>query len=239
MPYRLATSQRILKLPLLLYCLLVLNTSRRYNLIMQPIKRSELWHAEVTLLVAVILQLTISKQLQLGPKYMVSGLLVLLIVATAFTAPKRHLGNARRHITISTLLIGLVSLANAGELALLTHALIHDTQIPGKSLLSGALAIFLTNIIVFGLWYWELDGPGLSGRHTLTDHQFQFPQSSKSSWQPTFFDYLYVSLTNSTAFSPTDTLPLTHFAKGLMSAQALIALLTVVLVTARAVNILG
>jgi uncharacterized membrane protein len=206
---------------------------------MQPINRSELWHAELTLTVAVLLQLTISKQLQLGPKYMVAGLLVLLIVATAFTAPKRHLGKAAPHITISTLLIGLVSLANAGELALLTHALIHDSQIPGKSLLSGAFAIFLTNIIVFGLWYWELDGPGLSGRHTLADDQFQFPQSSKPSWRPAFFDYLYVSLTNSTAFSPTDTVPLTHFAKGLMSAQALIALLTVVLVTARAVNILG
>jgi uncharacterized membrane protein len=206
---------------------------------MQPIKRSELWHAELTLMVAVILQLTISKQLQLGPKYMVASLLLLLIIATAFTAPRRHLGKATQHLTLSTLLIGLVSLANAGELALLINALIHNSTIPGKTLLVGAFAIFLTNIIVFGLWYWELDGPGLSGRHTRSDEQFQFPQTSKDSWRPAFFDYLYVSLTNSTAFSPTDTMPLTHFAKGLMSAQALIALITVVLVTARAVNILG
>jgi uncharacterized membrane protein len=206
---------------------------------MQPIKRSELWHAEITLMVAVILQLTISKHLQIGPKHLVAGLLMLLIVATAFTAPKRHLGKAKSHLTLSTLLIGLVSLANAAELALLINALLHNTQIGGRSLLSGAFAIFLTNIIVFGLWYWELDGPGLSGRHTRSDEQFQFPQTAKPSWRPAFFDYLYVSLTNSTAFSPTDTLPLTHFAKGLMSVQALIALITVVLVTARAVNILG
>jgi uncharacterized membrane protein len=206
---------------------------------MHPIDRTELWHAEATLALAIILQITISPKLQLGPKYLVASLLLLLVVAVAFTAPKRHLDRVRSHLTISTLLIGLVSLANAGELAMLTNALIHSSDIPGKSLLSGALAIFLTNIIVFGLWYWELDSPGLSGRHKRANDDFQFPQSSRATWRPTFFDYLYVSLTNSTAFSPTDTMPLTHMAKVLMSVQALIALLTVVLVTARAVNILG
>jgi uncharacterized membrane protein len=161
------------------------------------------------------------------------------VVAIAFTAPRRHIKGAGAHTTLATLLIAVVSLANAAELALLTNALIHGSDIPGKSLLSGALAIFLTNIIVFGLWYWELDSPGLTGRRNRKNDDFQFPQSQASGWKPTFFDYLYVSLTNSTAFSPTDTMPLTHGAKALMSIQALIALLTVVLVTARAVNILG
>lgn len=206
---------------------------------MKPIEHNELWHAEATLFVAIILQLTISKHLQFGSKYLVAGLLTLLVVAVAFTAPKRHLGKGGAHVTIATVLIALVSLANAGQLALLVNALIHNSVIPGKSLLSGAFAIFLTNIIVFGLWYWELDSPGLTGRRKRTKADFQFPQNSQSTWRPTFFDYLYVSLTNNTAFSPTDTMPLTHIAKGLMSAQALIALLTVVLVTARAVNILG
>jgi uncharacterized membrane protein len=207
---------------------------------MQPIEQNELWHAEATLFVAIILQLTISKDLMLGPRYMVAALLTLLVIAVAFTAPRRHVRNAGTHVTIATLLIGLVSLANAGELALLTKALIHGSSIPGKTLLSGALAIFLTNIIVFALWYWELDSPGLTGRRRRSQDDFQFPQQAgNSGWRPTFFDYLYVSITNSTAFSPTDTMPLTHFAKSLMSTQALIALLTVVLVTARAVNILG
>jgi uncharacterized membrane protein len=206
---------------------------------MQPIKHNELWHAEATLFVAIILQLTISKHLLIGPRYLVSGLLALLVVAIAFTAPRRHIGKASTHITLATLMIALVSLANAGELAMLTHALITNSDIPGRDLLSGALAIFLTNIIVFGLWYWELDSPGLTGRRNRKNDDFQFPQSNQESWKPTFFDYLYVSLTNSTAFSPTDTMPLTHGAKSLMSIQALIALLTVVLVTARAVNILG
>jgi uncharacterized membrane protein len=207
---------------------------------MQPIKQNELWHAQSALVVAIILQLSISKHLVVGPRYFVAILLALLVVAIAFTAPRRHIDKSGTHVTLATLLIGLVSLANAGELALLTKALITGSSLPGKSLLSGALAIFLTNIIVFGLWYWELDSPGLTGRRRRTKDDFQFPQQQDPGrWDPTFFDYLYVSITNSTAFSPTDTMPLTHFAKGLMSIQALIALITVVLVTARAVNILG
>jgi uncharacterized membrane protein len=171
----------------------------------------------------------------------VAGLLLLLLVAISLTAPQRHVGKAKYHITIATLLIGIVSVANATELALLINNLVHPSAgVHGKSLLYGAFAIFLTNIIVFGLWFWEIDSPGLSGRHKMSDAQFQFPNSDNDqNWRPQFFDYLYVSITNSTAFSPTDTMPLTHATKALMSAQALIALLTVVLVTARAVNILG
>jgi uncharacterized membrane protein len=205
---------------------------------MHPIGRKELWVAELTLLLAAGLQLTMSDELRIGPKYLVAVMLLLLIFAISFTAPRRHIGNPKSHVTIATTLIAIVSIANAGELALLVNALLHNSDIPGKSLLSGAFAIFLTNIIVFGLWFWELDSPGLSGRHKKDARNFLFPQSDKG-WNPLFLDYLYVSITNSTAFSPTDTMPLTHPAKLLMSGQALISLITVVLVTARAVNILG
>jgi hypothetical protein len=209
---------------------------------MHPITRSELWHAQGAILLAIILQLSLSDTLRVGPHFLVAGLELLLVFGIGFTAPRRHKGAEVPHRTISVLLIGLVSMANAGQLALLIRALVNGTTLPGKSLLTGALAIFLTNIIMFGLWYWELDSPGLSGRRKddSEDH-FLFPQNQlkDDSWQPRFSDYLYTSLTNSTAFSPTDTLPLTHSAKVLMSAQALISLLTVVLVTARAVNILG
>ena len=219
------------------------NEGYTYAYMMHPITRKELWQAQTALLVAIALQLTIANELSIGSKSMVALLELLLVFAIGFTAPRRHSTAAGPHKTLSILIIGLVSTANAIELGLLTKALIKGSELPGKTLLSGALAIFLTNIIMFGLWYWELNSPGLSGRHKaeLDDH-FQFPQetSSKSTnWKPTFFDYLYLSLTNSTAFSPTDTLPLTHVAKALMSVQALISLLTVVLVTARAVNILG
>lgn len=208
---------------------------------MKPITRAELWHAQLTLLLAVGLQLSLNSQLRVGSRFLVAGLEVLLIVAIGFTAPRRHKAGAKIHRTFSTMMIALISLANAGQLILLINALINGSDIPGKELLTGALAIFITNIIMFGLWFWELDSPGLTGRHEHDTEHFLFPQEEKSGtdYIPTFFDYLYVSLTNSTAFSPTDTMPLTHFAKSLMSAQALISLLTVVLVTARAVNILG
>lgn len=209
---------------------------------MHPITRRELWYAQITLLTAILLQLTLTDTLRFGPKLLVAGLELLLVFAIGFTGPRRHTNSAVAHRSLSVLLISLVSLANAGQLALLTKALINGSQLPGKTLLSGALAIFLTNIIMFGLWYWELDSPGLSGRHkNKSNENFLFPQyaNGATSWKPGFVDYLYISLTNGTAFSPTDTLPLTHRAKSLMSVQALISLLTVVLVTARAVNILG
>ena len=120
------------------------------------------------------------------------------------------------------------------------------TQEVGKNLLFYATQIWFTNVLVFGLWYWELDrgGPGerCASRHREPD--FLFPQMANPGaatfdWHPSFVDYLYVSFTNATAFSPTDTMPLTEWAKVLMMIQSLASLITVALVAARAVNILG
>jgi hypothetical protein len=101
-------------------------------------------------------------------------------------------------------------------------------------------------VIVFGLWYWELDRGGPSARHDPHHREpdFLFPQmatpgSARPDWAPGFLDYLYVSFTNATAFSPTDTMPLTPLAKSLMAVQSAASLLTVALVAARAVNILS
>jgi hypothetical protein len=110
---------------------------------------------------------------------------------------------------------------------------------------SGA-AIFVTNIIVFGIWYWELDRGGPFARQTGARPypDFMFPQMgnpnvAKPDWRPTFVDYLYVSMTNVMAFSPTDTMPLARWAKMAMAVQAMVALSTAGLVIARAVNVLG
>jgi len=117
-------------------------------------------------------------------------------------------------------------------------------------LLGGGAAVFVTNIIVFGICYWTIDlgGPlgraGTDARHPASRYpDFVFPQSEKpdlapSGWQPRFPDYLYLSFTNVVAFSPTDTMPLTPRAKGLMAVQSVVALSTLVLVIARAVNVL-
>ena len=107
-------------------------------------------------------------------------------------------------------------------------------------------AIYAINVVVFGLWYWETDRGGAGRRAAGRDGppDLLFPQMNDdriqpANWRPQFVDYLYVSLTNATAFSPTDTMPLTANAKWLMSAQSIAALATVGLVVARAVNILS
>jgi hypothetical protein len=105
--------------------------------------------------------------------------------------------------------------------------------------------VWVANVIVFALWYWELDrgGPRQREADGGDTPDFLFPQMTDAKdlmpgWQPAFSDYLYTSTTNATAFSPTDTLPITGKAKLLMSAQSLSSFVLVVLVTARAVNIL-
>lgn len=212
---------------------------------MQPIKNKELWHAQLVLLLAVILQFTIPRSLRIGSRDIIAIIELILIGCVGITAPKRHISFQTFNRTIAALLIAVVSLANITSLVLVINGLLNGTDVAGKNLVTAAFAIFITNIIAFGLWYWELDSPGLTGVKTHDDApKFQFPNmqdgiTQAKKWEPTFFDYVYVSITNSTAFSPTDTMPLTHFAKVLMSIQALIALLTVVLVTARAVNVLG
>lgn len=212
---------------------------------MHPISRKELWHAQLVLLLAVILQFTIPNELRVGNRYWVAIVELVLISGIGVTAPKRHLSFKGFNRTVAVLLIAIVSLANITSLVLVINGLLNGSDVPGKSLVAAAFAIFITNIIAFCLWYWELDSPGLTGvkKHDSAP-SFQFPNMQDEirrieKWEPTFFDYMYLSITNSTAFSPTDTMPLTHFAKVVMSLQALIALLTVVLVTARAVNILG
>jgi uncharacterized membrane protein len=212
---------------------------------MHPIGRKELWHAQLVVLLAVILQFTIPHELRWGDKYTIAVIELVLVACIGVTAPKRHISFKNFNRTVAVLLIALLSFANISSLVLVINGLLNGSQVPGKHLVGAAFAIFVTNIIVFGLWYWELDSPGLTGvkKHDAKP-KFDFPQlesklKEAEGWEPTFFDYLYVSITNASAFSPTDTLPFTHSVKAIMSTQALISLLTVVLVTARAVNILG
>lgn len=206
-------------------------------------KRESIWHVQVAVLVAIVLQLLLSNKLVVGPRYLIVGLEVLLLVALAIFGPfKKQISFGLRR-TLAVALIAIISLSNITSLVLVINSLFTKSGVTGRQLIVSGLAIYLTNIIIFGLWYWELDSNGVQGQSpTILPVDFLFPQMSMkdtASWNPTFFDYLYVSVTNASAFSPTDTLPLTHRAKLLMTLQSITSLLTVALVAARAVNILG
>jgi len=211
----------------------------------EAFRRREMVYAQTALLIAIALGLSLDKSLVVGPKYIIAVLELFLVFGIGITAPLKHSLGAILRRNFSLLLIALISLANGASMILVANDLIKGSSIQGRQLIFAAFAIFVTNIIIFSLWYWEIDSPGLTGiRKHDDDPKFQFPQMAinipeTKDWEPSYFDYLYLSTTNASAFSPTDALPMTHGAKLLMGLQAFISLLTVVLVTARAVNILG
>jgi hypothetical protein len=214
----------------------------------QPEVRPEpTWPATLAILVILILQLTLLHRLTVGPNWLEPVLEVLILIPVTVRAPLRlrlrDEAGERRGLAIA--LLALINAANLVSLALLVRSLLAGSKASGVALIYDALKLWLTNIIVFGLWFWELDRGGLAARSQDVDlpPDFAFPQTitpglAGPGWRPSFLDYLYVSFTNATAFSPTDTMPLSPWAKTLMAVEALISLLTIALVAARAVNIL-
>jgi hypothetical protein len=143
-------------------------------------------------------------------------------------------------------LAALISFANAWSVVGLATGLVRGTEgeNAGPLLVTGG-AIWLTNVIVFGLWYWEFDrgGPVARALGTRPYPDFQFvqmtsPELAPPDWEPAFADYLYLAFTNAAAFSPTDVMPLSRWAKLAMTLQSVISIVTVALIVARAVNIL-
>ena len=168
-----------------------------------------------------------------------------LIVVLLVTNPGRISREEIRLRVIGVSLIALATVTNVISLVELLHALLYGSKAAGRPLVYASVPIWLTNVIVFGLWYWELDRGGPAARQS-PDHRrpdFLFPQMStpgaSPGWAPKLLDYFYTSFTNATAFSPTDTMPLTPWAKMLMMLQSLASLVTVAVVISRAVNILN
>lgn len=167
----------------------------------------------------------------------------LLVPALAWSRGRHRLEQVGRRRTLALALLGLVSLANAFLLVAVLTSLVRGTERSGGQLLLEAITIWTTNVLAFGLWYWAFDGGG-PHRRRATDapaaRDFRFPQMEEDGtrrWQPGLLDYVYVSFTNSIAFSPTDAMPLTRWAKLLMMAESALSALTILLVAARAVNI--
>ena len=204
------------------------------------------WPVAMASLTAIALQVALPDRLNLGSRYLLPALEGLMLLVVVSLNPRR-IDRTSRPLRVAGLsLIAVASLANAYSATRLVIGLV-DGSLGGTAepLLSTGAAIYLTNIIIFALWFWELDrgGPASRAAATHTDPDFLFPQMATPhiadpDWEPAFADYLYVSFTNATAFSPTDTMPLTRWAKMIMLLQSAVSLVTVALVVARAVNIL-
>lgn len=193
---------------------------------------------------AIILQLALPDPFVFGVRWLIPGLEALLMVLLAAITPRQKVFQSiKRRINV-VLLVAVTGAGNLYALSRVANNLLQQGRIDdGRALILTAINIYLTNIIIFTLLYWEMDagGPGHRRAADDTEHDFLFPQSqiaALKTWHPTFIDYLYVSSTNATAFSPTDTMPLSRRAKMLMLLQAIISLVVVALVAARAVNIL-
>jgi hypothetical protein len=204
----------------------------------------------LAVLAVILPQALIPPQYRVGPPLVVPAVeTVALVVLLAIAARSGPVPRSARSLVLS--LFGLLALANAVAAGrLVTLVLNADADVDGVALTAGrllvaAVIILLVNVVTFALLYWQLDGGGPAGRIAEPPPfpDFQFPQTvteglAAPGWRPHFGDHLYVAFTNLVALSPTDTLPLTLRAKGLMALQSMISLSVLVVVLARVINIL-
>jgi hypothetical protein len=203
----------------------------------------------VALVLVILPQVLVPAAMREGPPAfvpVVEGIVVLVLLAVA--AKPGPVPRTARPLILS--LFAVLILANVTAAVRLVTLILRSTP-KGETpptvtqLLVGAAIVLTTNIVTFGLLYWQVDGGGPSGRLVQAQAypDFQFPQTGTAgvappNWQPRFQDHLYVAYTNVVAFSPTDAMPLSHRAKGLMVIQSLISLAVLVVVISRVINIL-
>ena len=220
------------------------------------------WLVRAALVVVVALQLSLHSGFAYGSRWLAPILEIILLaplVVLSFRADMiaRRAQTSqdwdaatryrRLNIVLGVALLIVVTLANGRSLLLLLRALLGGKPHDGRALLLDALNVWATNVIVFSLWYWQLDrgGPSIGPADHVGRSEFIFPQMTLppgtvgAEAKPGYVDYLFLSFNTSTAFSPTDTMPLTSRMKLLMMFEAYVSLLTLALVAARAVNILA
>lgn len=208
--------------------------------------------ASLAIAAAAAMYSLLPHDLLFGPRWLIPCVEAVLLATLIVINPTRLTTETKLSRIASLMLVSVIIVANTVSLGFLMRDLTSTQPTTGRDLLVAALQVWVTNMIAFGLVYWELDRGGAIARLPSSSvpakrHDFLFPQDDPDVarralgvevWMPMFVDYLYVSMTNSIAFSPTDTLPLTSRAKVLMGLESLAALVTSLLVIARAVNIL-
>jgi uncharacterized membrane protein len=205
------------------------------------------WPAIVAILAVGGLYAALPPELTMGPRWLFPSVVLTLVIPTIVThQTKRH----RLNIALGFAVDGVLTLGLIISVILLISTLPTHGVTPQELLLSAA-SLWITNILVFALWYWRLDAGGPHQRDRRSKHaegSFLFPQITMSekalkdagqqNWSPEFIDYLFLAFNTSTAFSPTDVPVLTKWAKILMMLQSLLSLLIIALLAARAVNLL-
>jgi len=207
----------------------------------RQVVREPRWPAFVAMLAAACVYWALPEPLSVGPSWLLLAVILILLIPLVVS---HHRGryNVTRILTFSA--NGAITIAMIASLVFLIQGIPKHRDSP-QTLLRSATALWITNVLVFALWYWKLDagGPLMRERsHALCDCSFLFPQmlskeEKDSNWKPNFVDYLFLAFNTSTAFSPTDTAVLSHWAKIGTMVQSLISLTIVALLAARAVNI--
>ena len=214
----------------------------------RPTSGEPRWQVALVTAIAIGLQTAVPGRLVLvHPAWVLPAVQGLLFVALLLANPHRINKKNPKLRMLGLTIAALLSLANGYSLARLAGGIVDGTlaKTSAGSLLITGSVVWLTNVIAFALWYWEFDRGGPAeralGTHPYPDFQFVqmvTPEMAPPHWEPAFTDYLYLAFTNAAAFSPTDVMPLSRWAKMLMTLQSVISIITVALVVARAVNIL-
>ena len=204
------------------------------------------WPVSLATILVITLQLLLPDRLSLNFQNSILIIEILLVLFIIISNPHR-IAQHKSHLWYSGIVLNLVmTISNIAGVIKLIELLVHGKISDPKQLLFSGGSIWISNMVIFSLWYWEIDGGGAGYRFQSEKYtpdflftQMSNPQFAKPKWKPVYLDYFYLSLTNSSAFSPTDVLPLSRIAKSLMSIQSLISMLTLLLIVARAVNILN
>ena len=205
------------------------------------------WPVLLAVLVSISLQFALPNRHVLSPTFLFPAVEVVLFVALVFWNPGRHhpRSAARRRVVMAAVV--LMTFDNLAAVVEMVRDIINDSKDDtGEVLLATGAAIWVTNVIAFSLWYWLLDrgGPAARAAGAGSRPSFVFPEMQSEDvvdpgWAPQYADYFYLGFTNATAFSPTDTLPVTRWAKMLMTAQSAMSLVIAVMIISRAVSVLS
>jgi uncharacterized membrane protein len=206
-----------------------------------PVAREPRWPAFVAMLAAACMYWALPERLSVGPSWMLLAVVFVLLIPMVFS---HHRGDYKVTRILIFCATGLITFSMIASLFFLIQGIPEHRESP-KILLRSSVSLWITNVLVFALWYWKLDAGGPLQRDRARcrlDSSFLFPQmlveDGLESWSPQFMDYLFLAFNTSTAFSPTDTAVLSRWAKAGTMLQALISLTIVALLAARAVNVL-